>query len=270
MQHHFGPARDAVASAPFRVGALVHMAGGETLLEHDADALFPSASVIKVPLIMTLYADAAEGRLSLTERVAVGETVDGSGVLRDLRDVSDLSLRDLAALTIGLSDNTATNRLIERVGVDRVRERLAEWGITATALRRRMYDFEAAKRGLENLASARDLVALLERLVAGRCVDRPTSDAVLAVLERCQDDAALRRYLAPDTVVASKSGTLDASRNDVAVFRGPAGTVVAAVFTSEVHDRLAAEHLLGIVGRCCALAAGMKVPDLPFAPAVAR
>ncbi len=264
MQDHFGPARELIARAPFSVGAFVRSADGETLLEQEADAAFPSASVIKVPLVMTLYADAADGRLDLAERVPAGERVDGSGVLRDLRDVDTLSLRDLAALMIVLSDNTATNRVIERVGVDRVAARAAEWGITTTALRRRMYDFEAARSGLENEATARELASLLARLVAGECRDPATSDAVLALMERCEDDRKLRRFLAPGTKVASKSGTLDASCNDVAVFRGPERTVVAAVFTSEVKETLAAEHLLGVIGRCAALAAGMTVPPLPF------
>jgi beta-lactamase class A len=264
VQDHFGPARALIERATFRVGVLARSADGETLLEHDADRAFPAASVIKVPLAMALYADAADGWVDLVERVAVGARVDGSGVLRDLRDVESLSLRDLAALMIGLSDNTATNRVIERLGVERVGARMAEWGIGTTALRRAMYDFGAAARGLENVATARDLAALLVRLVAGECRDRATSDAVLALMERCQDDSMLRRFLAPGTKVPSKSGTLDASRNDVAVFSGREQVVVVAAFTAEVHDPGAAVHLLGMIGRCAAMAAGMTVPPLPF------
>ena len=264
MSDFFAAARVLIDRAPFRVGVLARSAGGETLLEHDADTAFPSASVIKVPLVMTLYAEAAEGRLDLGERVPVGERVDGSGVLRDLRDVAEVSLRDLAALTIGLSDNTATNRLIERVTMERVAARQSEWGMRTSALRRRMYDFEAAKRGLENVMTARETAALLARLVAGECVDRATSDAVLALMERCDDDRKLRRYLAPETKVQSKSGTLDASANDAAAFVGERGTVIVAAFTCEVKERLAAEHLLGILGRCAAQAAGIAVPPLPF------
>lgn len=267
MRDAFGHVRAMIADVPFRIGVLVRSIDGGTLLERDADVAFPAASVIKVPLVMTLYADAAAGRLSLDERSPVGERMDGTGVLRDLHDVSDVSLRDLAALTIGLSDNTATNRIIERVGIDRVAARMREWGIATSALRRKMFDFEAARRGAENVATARELVALLARLVEGACVDRPTSDAVLHLMERCQDDTKLRRYLGANTVVASKSGTLEASRNDVAVFRGPAGIVLAAAFTSEVKNGLEAEHLLGMIGRAAAIAAGLGVPPLPFAVA---
>ena len=264
MQNHFGAARELIARAPFRVGALARSADGEVLLEHEADRAFPAASVIKVPLVMALYADAADGRIDLAEEVATGDRIDGSGVLRDMPDVAALSLRDLSSLTMVLSDNTATNRVIERFGLERVVARMAEWGISATALRRKMYDFEAAKRGLENVATASDLVALLTRLVAGECRDRETSDAILAIMARCEDDRKLRRFLAPNTRVPSKSGTLDASHNDVAVFAGPSRTVVVAAFTSEVKDALAAEHLLGMIGRGAAMAAGMAVPPLPF------
>ncbi len=264
MQDHFGAVRDATLVAPFRMGVLVRSADGETLLEHDADAAFPAASVIKVPLVMTLYADAADHRLDLMERCPAGARVDGTGILRDLRDVDALTLRDLAALTIGLSDNTAANRLIERVGVDRVAARLAEWGCRTTALRRAMFDFEAAKRGLENVVTARELVSVLARLVGGGLADRATSDAVLALMERCDDDRKLRRYLPQNTKVASKSGTLDASRNDVAIFRGPRHVVLVAAFTCEVNDTLAAEHLLGLIGRAAAEAAGMAIAPLPF------
>ena len=264
MQDHFGAARALIARAPFRVGVLARAVDGETLFAHEPDRPSPAASVIKVPLLMALYADAADGRIDLAEEVVTGERVDGSGVLRDMRDVAALSLRDLAALMMVLSDNTATNRIIERLGLERVAARMAEWGITTTALRRKMYDFEASKRGLENVATASDLVALLGRLVAGECRDRATSDAVLAIMARCEDDRQLRRFLAPNTKVPSKSGTLDESRNDVAVFVGPARTVLVAAFTSEVKDLLAAEHLLGMIGRGAAMAAGMGVPPLPF------
>jgi beta-lactamase class A len=264
MQDHFGAARELIARAPFRVGALARSTDGETLFAHEADRPFPAASVIKVPVVMALYADAADGRIDLAEQLATGDRVDGSGVLRDMPDTAALSVRDLAALMMILSDNTATNRVIERLGFERVAAWMRQWGITATALRRKMYDFEAAKRGLENVATASDLVALLERLVAGGCRDRATSDAVLAIMARCEDDRKLRRFLAPNTKVPSKSGTLDASRNDVAVFFGPSRTVTVAVFTSEVKDALAAEHLLGIIGRGAAMASGLSVPPLPF------
>ena len=95
-------------------------------------------------------------------------------------------------------------------------------------------------------------------------MDRATSDAVIAVLERCQDDAMRRRYLGKGGRVANKTGTLTATRNDAAIIFGPSRTVVVAAFMREVSDPLAAVHILGLIGRGAARAAGLEVPPLPF------
>jgi beta-lactamase class A len=258
----FGPARASLASLRGEAGAFAADADGDPLFCENEDDLFPSASVIKVPLVMTLYADAARGLLDLDERVPVGERVDGSGVLRHMRDLDRLSLRDLAMLAIIVSDNTATNRLIERVGVERVGERLREWGCAKTNLSRRMYDFEAAKRGHENVMTARETVSLLLRLHRGECEDRATSDAVLAVLEQCQDRTMLLRYLPYGVKVPHKTGTLDESRNDAAVVPGDRPVAVAA-FTRKLRDTGAAVSWLGMVGWCAYRAAGNPGDPLP-------
>ena len=79
---HFGPARSGLLSFPGEAAAFACDDRGRELLAEQADELFPSASVIKLPLVMALYADAARGEIDLEERVRVGERVDGSGVLR--------------------------------------------------------------------------------------------------------------------------------------------------------------------------------------------
>jgi beta-lactamase class A len=264
VQEFFAAARAELDRGGAVAGVVVREAGGRTLFAQRGDEVFPAASVIKIPLVMTLYADAAEGRLSLDERVPIGATVGGTGILADLRDVADASLRDLAMLTIALSDNTATNRLIDRVGVARVDERLAGWGCVRTKLARGMFDWDAQRRGLENVTSPSEIAALLERLVRGELVDRATSDAVIAVLERCQDDAMLRRYMGKSGRVANKTGTLAATRNDAAIVFGPSRTVVVVAFMREVTDGLAAIHALGLIGRGAARAAGLELPALPF------
>ena len=258
----FAPARVALASLQGEAGAFASDADGHALFCENEDELFPSASVIKLPLVMTLYADAARSLVDLDERVGVGERVDGSGVLRHMRDVDRLSLRDLAMLAIIVSDNTATNRLIERIGIERVGERLREWGCPKTRLSRKMYDFEAATRGHENVMTPRETVSLLLRLQRGECEDRATSDAVLAVLEQCQDRTMLLRYLPYAAKVPHKTGTLDESRNDAAIVPGDRPIIVAA-FTRKLRDSGAAVSWLGMVGWCAYRAAGNPGDPLP-------
>ncbi|HEX6060882.1 MAG TPA: serine hydrolase [Candidatus Limnocylindria bacterium] len=235
---------------------------GTVLYERAADHAYPAASVIKVPILMTVHADAAEGRLSLDERLAVGKHLPGSGVLGWVPGVTELTIRDHAMLMTIVSDNTATNRLMERIGVDRIAERMREWGCERTRLQRKMFDFEAANRGLDNVASPRELAGLLLRLVRGELVDRPTSDAVLAVLEATQDDALVRRYLPARTRVAHKTGSLEKVRNDAAVIWGER-PVVAVGMVSGVLDTRPAWSLLGLLGWLAYASAGGDAKGLP-------
>ena len=260
---------DALAELAPRLAAMGERAGvfiadgaGIPLLEHNADDVFPAASVIKVPLVMALHAEAERGALSLEEPLAVGATVGGSGILRDLLDVAELSARDHAALAIGLSDNTATNRLIERVGIDVVNGYLDRWGCAATRLRRRMYDFEAARCGLENVMTPREAASLLFVLLRGEAIERAVAERVIGLLERNQDDSMLRRYLPEDIRIAHKTGSLAAVRNDVGIIRGTRDVIVAA-FTRDLRDPAEGHVFLGIVGWCAARMAGSALERLP-------
>ncbi|MDP9320425.1 MAG: class A beta-lactamase-related serine hydrolase [Chloroflexota bacterium] len=243
-------------------GLIALDAGGTVLYERAADEAYPAASVIKIPILMTVFADSADGRLSLDERLAVGQHLPGSGVLGRVPGVADLTIRDHAMLMTIVSDNTATNRLMERVGVERIAERMGEWGCVRTQLRRKMFDFEAANRGLDNIAAPREMASLLLRLVRGELVDRATSDAVLAVLEATQDDALIRRYLPDRTRVAHKTGSLEKVRNDAAVIWAEQ-PIVAVGFVNGVPDIRPARSLLGLLGWLAYGAAGGEAKGLP-------
>jgi len=245
-----------------KAGLVVLDADGRTIYERDADEAYPAASVIKIPILMTVYAEAAEGRLSLDERLAVGKHMPGTGVLGRVPGVTELSLRDHATLMTIVSDNTATNRVMERIGVVRIAERMREWGCVRTKLQRKMFDFEAANRGLDNVATPREMAGLLLRLVRGELVDRRTSDAVLAVLEATQDDALIRRYLPAGTRVAHKTGSLEKVRNDAGVIWADR-PVIAAGFVSGVPDIRPARSVLGLLGWLAFAAAGGKAEGLP-------
>ena len=255
---------DRARASGGRVGAVVLGDDGSEALALEAEATYFSASVIKLPLVMTLYADAAAGRLSLEERMPVGERVSGSGVLRDLRDVGPLSLRDLATLAMTVSDNTATNRLIERIGVDRVNARLDEWGCPRTRLQRAMFDMEAKARGCENLMTPREAASLLLHVLRrSRAGDEAMSD-VMHLLGRNGDLSRLGRYLPKGADVAHKDGWGDDPEyvdNDAGIV-----TAVRAAVAVGFTQRLApvvARPLLGLLGLAAAEIAGAEVAGLP-------
>ncbi|MBI2983910.1 MAG: serine hydrolase [Chloroflexi bacterium] len=260
MSSVLGRFADRARSAGGRVGAIVIGEDGSEALALDPDGIYPAASVIKLPLVMTLYADAAAGRLSLEERVPVGERVDGSGVLRDLIDVAPMSLRDLAALSMTVSDNTATNRLIERIGTDRVADRLREWGCSATRLHRGMFDVERKAKGLENLMTPREAASLLMRVLRDTDAGAAPGASVMRLLGRNTDLLRLGRYLPGDVKLAHKDGwgeDPDPVNNDAGIVTARRRVIVAG-FTHRVGT-LVARPLLGLLGLAAAELAGAEV-----------
>lgn len=256
--------RSRFASAGGRVGAIVVDGEGGAGFAMGADEPMFAASVIKLPIVMTLYADSDEGRLSLEERVPVGPRLGGSGVLRDLEDVDSLSLRDLATLSMTVSDNTATNRLIERVGMERVNERLEEWGCSATRLRRALFDWEARSRGLENVMTARECASLLSRVVAQSASGSSAGTEVLRLLERNGDLTRLGRYLPKGVTLGHKDGwgdDPDPVDNDAGVVTARS-SVIAVGLTFRIRP-VEARSLLGLLGLAAAEIAGADIGTLP-------
>lgn len=160
--------------------AVVDLSTGERFGVNDT-LVFPQGSSIKIPILIELYRQVETGRLQLDERVPVrvADQVGGSGVLQRFGDgTSMLSLRDLAVLMIVLSDNTATNLLIDKVGMENVNRMLQELGLPNTKLQRKMIQPEESARGNENLSTPAEAAALMTRIA--RC-DLPIN------AERCAD-----------------------------------------------------------------------------------
>jgi len=187
--------------------AVKDLGTGETFFA-NADTVFPQASSIKIPILLELFHQAQAGTLKLDERVDVkkAQMAAGSGVLLHFSDGgSALSLRDLAVLMIVLSDNTATNILIDRVGMQNVNDNLRRLGLTQTRLQRIMLDVEAQRASRENLSTPREMVLLLEMLDAGKTLDPKSTQAALEILKYSKN-TALRRGLPAGVALASKPG----------------------------------------------------------------
>lgn len=165
-----GELREIAEEVPGVMGvAVVDLSTGERFGVNDT-LVFPQGSSIKVPILIELYLQAEAGRLQLDERVPVraADQAGGSGILQRFGDgTSMLSLRDLAVLMIVLSDNTATNLLIDRVGMENVNRTMQELGLSETKLQRMMIRPEDSARGNENLSTPAEAAALMGRIA--RC-----------------------------------------------------------------------------------------------------
>lgn len=209
-----------------RAGVVVRpLDGGGEAIEVAPDHPFTAASLIKLPILAT----ALDSGLPFDERLPVRPAVAGSGVLAHLADVGDMSVRDLLTLMIAVSDNTATNVLIDRIGREEVNAWCARHGLTATVLARHMMDLEARARGLNNLTSAADVASVLSRLA-----DSPFA---VRALEAQQFNDRLPRHLPPEFRLAHKTGELSGVRHDAGIVYPPAGPpVVVAALTEGITD----------------------------------
>lgn len=235
--------------------AAINLTTGEEIFV-NADTRFPTASTIKVAVMLEAYSQAAEERLSLDEQIALREAdkVGGSGVLNGLTEGLSLTVRDLTYLMIVLSDNTATNLLVARLGTAQIDARLASLGLQRTRLFRPTFrDGHAdvlpeleSEFGL-GMSTPREMARLMAVIASGKAVSRDASEAMLAILRKQQDRAMIPRLLPASAEVGNKTGS-DAEkeagpggerrqvRADAAIVGAGSVRYVIAVFTRQVED----------------------------------
>ncbi|MQA83940.1 MAG: serine hydrolase [Streptosporangiales bacterium] len=225
-----------------------------------ADVAVPAASTIKVPIMAAALTEVVAGRLGLSDTIPLKETrTGGTGVLDALGHLDRLSLADLLTLMVMVSDNAATNLVIETVGIAAVNAFCERAGLTSTRLRRLLMDYEARARGLENTTSARDQATVLEGLANGTLLPPRLSAFAMEVLAAQQFNDRLPALLPDDAAVAHKTGELSGIRHDVGVLTTPQGrrAVVAVLVTGlagEPHSptgAAAACRMVAEIGFAC-------------------
>jgi len=250
--------RDAEAGLDGILGlALKDLKSGKTFLINERE-VFPQASSIKIAILLEAFKQAEEGRLQLDEFIALEESrkVAGSGVLYYLgRPSLRLSVRDTAVLMVVLSDNTATNLLIDKVGMEAVNKRLDDLGLAKTRLRRKMMDLKAAAEGRENVSTPLEMMTLLEKLWKGDVLKEPYRKDLLEILA-IPKDSPLRAGVPEGIAVAEKPGELEAVRCDSGIVQLTGRPYVICVMTTYLKrdadgnqaitriSRLAYEHFL--------------------------
>lgn len=187
--------------------------------DHRADERVPSASVIKLPIMLELMERVKAGSLKLDEMYVLqaSDKVGGSGVLQTYADQSRLSYRELLRLMLVESDNTATNILIHRLGRDTVNQRMRMIGLKQSQLNRIMMDTLAAKQGLDNYVTAGEMSTLLEKIYRHQVATPKLCDEMITVLKQVSGNLTMCRLLPKDVAVAHKTGLLTYVRGDAGI-----------------------------------------------------
>jgi beta-lactamase class A len=202
-----------------------------------SDAIYSSASIIKLPILWTFFEQVDRGTLNPAERwrLAESDRVDGSGVLKLLQAGADLTLLDLATLMIVVSDNSATNVLIDRLGLATVQEATDRLGLAGTRLGRKMYDFEARERGLDNVATPSDIARLLYRFYRADGLSVASADCARRILGGQQLNAGLPARLPYDSVW-HKTGNLPGLLHDAGWIDHERGAAIVVAFSDQLAN----------------------------------
>jgi beta-lactamase class A len=207
----------------------------------NGDMPFPTASTIKTAVMLEAWQQAAEGNLSMDTVVTLRDSdkVGGSGVLNGMSDGLRLTVRDAVHLMIVLSDNTATNMLVNRLGTKKIDDRLLSLGFEQTKIFRPTFRdgkpdvFPELERefGL-GMSTPREMANLMALIAGGRAVNAEASASMLATLRGQQDRAMIPRFLPAGVQVGNKTGTDSEKLPDARGRRG-AIRVDAAIVTGE-------------------------------------
>jgi beta-lactamase class A len=238
MTDAFPPRLVELLNPPTGLVALAarHVESGRTW-RHNEHLALPSASLIKLPILAAFWETVDAGRLDPAERVSVPAEarVEGTGVLKALAPGLQPTWSDLATLMITVSDNVATNLIIDRLGMDVIQVWIDKAGLGETRIERRMMDRTAMSAGRANWTSAADMEALLTAIAAGTCVSGEASGQMRRALEAQQIQDRLPRRLGEDIRVANKTGNFADVIHDAGIVTWPGGTMVVAVLTQGVR-----------------------------------
>ena len=215
--------------------AIKNLASGETFLRLP-DTVFPQASSIKLTILLELMRQAQEGKLSLEEKhtlrrieMTVGDTEPILTMLGD--GTVTLSLHDLAIFMVVLSDNTATNILIDHLGMDNINEGVTRLGLKETKLRRHMIDLETARKGNENVSTPREMLTLIEKVRAGQALDAAHTKEYFDLL-RLPKESEFHKALPEEVSIADKPGSLEGVRCDTGLIEIPGHPFIMSITTT--------------------------------------
>jgi beta-lactamase class A len=226
------------------------------------DQRFRAASTIKIAVMVEVFRQIERNQLAHDDIITLtdGDRVPGSGVLLHLHDGLGLTVDDLLYLMISISDNTATNLLIDLTGLEGINQMLADLGLATSRMNRRMLGRTPREDEPENWVNPAEMARLMQLIVTDRAASPPACLAMRELLAKQQCQTRIARHLPDGTVWGSKTGSLPGVVNDVGFVTTDQGTLSIACFISGL-DELAGEAAIGAITRAVIQTIGMLPAD---------
>jgi beta-lactamase class A len=252
---------EAVEACPFQAGVSLMTLDGD-IWGHRENEQCSAASVIKIPLMVEIMRQVDSGKRNLDDiHVLLREDkAVGSGVLLEMHDGLEVTLHDLLYLMISISDNTATNILIDFAGMEETNQRMQSFGFNGTVLNRKMQGRSALPGQKENLVVPAECSQLIKLILTGKAASKDSCDVMVNLLKTQQNRRRLARPLTDQhehIEFGSKTGSIAGVCNDAGFFRVGDRTVVLSVFLEQVTDGNEAEAFIGAISTAALKDAGM-------------
>ena len=217
------------------VGFVVHhLNTGQKWIYNDR--LFLAASTIKLPIMAAFFSACEQEVIDLGGSLIFQREVlvEDSPAMANLAEAREVSYLELIHWMITVSDNTATNLVIELLRLERIQEWITSQGFLAMKLQRKMMDLQARSQGIENWTTPMDMSYFMERLIRGQLVSPEACQRMLAILYQQEDREKIPALLVPPIKVANKPGELPTIRSDVGYVHDEHQEIVLSIFCDQL------------------------------------
>jgi len=219
-------------------GVIIKELNGNKEFMYNENIIFPAASIIKLTIIWDLFKKIESQELSLDNEIILKkqDKVGGFGILKELHNGLSLTIEDLITLMIIMSDNTATNILINNLGMRSINNEINRLNLKNTKLQRKMMDIEAKKRGNDNYTSPIDIYNLLKIFLTTNELNKKNKNKIINILMKQQCNNKLPKYLTENIDLAHKTGDLPNVEHDVGVMFIKNKKIIIVVLTKDLEN----------------------------------
>jgi len=206
-------------------------------LSFKKSELFPSASLVKIPLMGACFLAAEQGKIKLSRNITLksSDKLTGSGVLKNMPAGTVFSVERLIGLMVYDSDNTAANIVTNLVGIDYANSAFKGFGLKSTDLSRKIADYKSRDRGIENYTTAEDMALVLEKIYRGKLGNKNVSEQCMRILKLTRMNDRIPKYLPADTNIAHKTGLENGVCHDAGIVFTREGDFIITVLTKHAH-----------------------------------
>lgn len=221
----------------------------EVLFSYGEEKEYPSASIIKIPIMIEALSKADNLEIPLLNRIKVKDSdkVDFS-IIKE-QNLTECTFLELINWMIISSDNTATNILIDILGMDKINDRINILGMHSTKLQRKMLDFKSIKENKNNYTSLEDILTVMEGLYKGEVINKEVSKIAIDIMKNQRDNSMLKRYIKENVILANKTGNLNNLNSDVGIFYTKVADYFIGVFVNNAGSNQEACEIIGSISK---------------------